>query len=218
MYLASELFSASRHADVGISKGCRVHVLVELHLYTLFVCTSLYNLRLLVLSDSDVHLQLRRRHRQPFAVCGEVSVLLELHLPESLRHIPTIHTVLVGEQRVLLSVFLSVPHHDILVLVAPKVLHLFLIVDGGLHALHTILWHSLIDVACRVVVDGERVERRTVGSILVVEHVVRTVGCAPYKALHLGEVLNVGSSIAALPMTQALVDAVRNKIKDERSA
>ena len=65
---------------------------------------------------------------------GLVARLLEHDLPQSLRHVPLIEAVLVGEQRILLRILGSVPLDDVLAQVAVHILDSLLIIDGGGHA------------------------------------------------------------------------------------
>ena len=59
---------------------------------------------------------------------GLVALLLKLHLPQSLGHIPAIHTVRVGEERILLSILLGIPQYHVLMLVTIYILYRFLVV------------------------------------------------------------------------------------------
>ena len=127
--LAVELLTVGGYIDIVGCQGRKIHILIELNLDTLFISSGFGNFRLLVLDDTDVHVKLWRRYGQPFAECGLITVLLEFNLPETLRHIPLVHTVFIGEQRILLSIFLGIPKDDLLIRVAVHILFRLLIID-----------------------------------------------------------------------------------------
>ena len=85
-----------------------------------------------------------RRHRQPVGICCLITFLLKLHLPLSLGHVPTVHTVLVGNLGVNLLIVLGIPYHNILVCVAIHVLDLFLVITCSGHTLQTVALQTLI--------------------------------------------------------------------------
>ncbi len=144
---AADLLRALHQPDIRGVQGLRTHVLVELHLDAVFIGTGCLHVGQCLLNDTDIHVELRRRHRQPVTVGGLIAVLLHLYLPESLRHKPLVFSFLVSQQWVLLAVFRSIPLHCLIVVVAPLVVALVLIVDGSGGVLHAVVSHTLIDEA-----------------------------------------------------------------------
>ena len=58
------------HVNVARGECRKIHEFIELHLNSCLVSMSLHHFGLAVLRDGNVHFELRRRHRQPFAVSG----------------------------------------------------------------------------------------------------------------------------------------------------
>ena len=144
---------AMGHVDVLARQQTGHHILVELYDDGITVGMGILHLWLYVLLHADVDVELWRGNGQPLREGGLIALLLEFYLPEALRHIPAVVTLGIGEERILLTVLLSIPHHDVLFPLAIHILYHFLIEDGGRHAFQTVRLHRLINKA-RGIIDG----------------------------------------------------------------
>ena len=120
------------------SHSSGLHKLAELYFDTSFITMHCRHIRLCILHQANIYIELRRRHGQPFAISGLITLFFVLHLPLTDGYIPSIHTVLIGSQRVLLCIVFRIPQFDLLVQVAIHIFLVNLLIDSSSHSLKAI--------------------------------------------------------------------------------
>ncbi len=122
------------------------HILIKLNLYSINKCTSRFYFRLTVLRHGNIHFQLGRGNWQPFGISGFITLFLELHLPKTLGHVPTIVSVLVSEERIFLRIFFGIPFHYIFMHITIHILYNFLIETSCRYTFKTVCRNAFINI------------------------------------------------------------------------
>ena len=124
--------------------------MAELHQHAFGIAVRIRDSGGLSGHQTDVHIQLRRRHGQPafhrIGILGgirrQIAVLLDNHLPVAGRRQPGVVTAGFGDDAADLTVVFRIPEDCIAIFI--------LIVDADGSTLHAVGKHGLVDVASRV--------------------------------------------------------------------